>query len=173
MDKKKGLAVAGAVAAGGLILADVLLKRRKEVILIDREMPAPPEQVIDLIMQVERESEFIPIVSSVRVYDRGADDVGYLVKAAYPMPASVRYRKWRIRNPPAVYWESEQGTFGFHNNGEIAFTEENGRVMAHLKSEHWVTAPVIGRLSAPAVAPILQTELEAWLDNLARELGRR
>ncbi|MBI2844895.1 MAG: hypothetical protein HYX78_15995 [Armatimonadetes bacterium] len=173
MNKRSQIAAAGALAAGaGLVLLDVLSKPRKEVLFLDREMPVPASHVLDLIKQVEREQELIPIISSVTVHSRTECDVHYTVRAFPPFPASVRYRKWWDESGPAVYWESECGTLGFHHIGQIRFTQEKGRSVAHLRSEHWITMPIFGRLTAPAISQVMRCELDTWLERLAGELKR-
>lgn len=173
MIDRSRLAMAGGIAVGIALLAgDRLAKRRKELIILSQPMPTPAADVVDLIKQVELEPQFIPVISSVTVHDRTDCDVHYTVSAASRLPA-VRYRKWWNEALPAVYWESEQELMGFHHAGSIYFTEQNGKSTAHLISEHWITAPVIGRIAAPFAVPVFRSEFEAWLKNLAEELGRR
>lgn len=174
MNSKSCLATAIGVTGGiALLLVDSLSKRGRQVIRIDQEMPAPASDVIDLIKQVEREPEMIPTISSVTVHERTPSEVIYTVRAMPPLPASVRYRKWWDDAAPAVYWESQRGTAGFHHRGEIHFTEHDGKSVAHLWSEHWITTPFVGRLATPAASPLLKNELAAWLKNLADELTGR
>lgn len=174
MDKKSRVAAAlGIVGGAALLTADLLSKRGRQVVRINQEMPAAAPEVIDLIKQVEREPELIPIISSVSVQSRSDSDVIYTVRASPPLPASVRYRKWWDDAVPSIHWESLCGTLGFHHQGQIQFTAANGRSIAHLRSEHWVTAPAIGRVVTPISAPVIRTELAAWLRNIAEELARR
>jgi hypothetical protein len=161
----------GALAGAGLVLLDSLAGRKKHVITIEQEMPVPARKVIDLIKQVEREPESIPIISSVTLHSRTELSARYTVRVASMMPACVNYRKWWDYEAAAVYWTSQSGTLGFHNNGEIIFTEKNGGSVARLTSEHWLTAPVVGRISSVAATPIIKVSLENWLKYLAEELS--
>ena len=174
MGKRSRVIAAGGIAVGAaLLLVDRFARRRKQVVTLNQEMAAPASAVIDLIKQVEREKEFIPLVSSVRVLERTNSEVRYIVRLRPPLPGAVRYGKWWIENPPAVYWRSEGGTMGFQHRGEIHFTERGGSCTIHLRSEHWMTAPLAGRLAGPAVTPIIRAQLEAWLKHLADELLRK
>jgi hypothetical protein len=148
------------------------MKRNKELIILSQPMPVPAADVVELVKQVELEPGFIPMIAEVTVHNRTDCDVHYTVRTAMQIPA-VRYRKWWNEALPAVYWESENGTMGFHNVGSIYFTEEAGKSVAHLISEHWVTAPIIGRIAAPCASLVLRSEFESWLKNLSEELGRR
>lgn len=173
MEKRSTLPFAAGVAAGVvLLMLDAVTARRKEIITIDQDMPVPPERVADLIMEVERETAMIPIINSVTVHSRTESEVVYSVRAVDPLPVTVRYRKWREKEPTSVRWETQSGTFGFREDGEITFTEYDGRCVAHLKSEHWVTTPIAGRIAAPAATGILRAELEVWLKHLSEELKR-
>jgi len=173
MDEKSRLILFGGVAAGvALLLADRLIERNRELIALSQPMPAPASDVFELLKQVELESEMIPAIESVTVHDRTDCDVHYTVRAASPIGA-VRYRKWWDSSLPAVYWESERGSLGFHHVGSIHFTEQDGKSVAHLVSEHWMTAPVIGRLASPVAGLYLRPEFEIWLKNISEELGRR
>lgn len=172
MRKQTGIVLAtGALAGAGVVLLDSLAGRKKHVINIEQEMPVPARQVIVLIKQVEREPEFIPIISSVTLHSWTELSARYTVRVASLMPAFVNYRKWWDYEAPAVYWTSQSGTLGFHNNGEILFTDKNGRSVANLRSEHWLTTPVVGRISSAVATPIIKVSLENWLKHLAEELS--
>jgi len=173
MDKRSKVLAGIGVAVGAVTLAvDRFAKRRRCLVTVSQQMPASASAVLDLMKQVEREPEFIPIVSSVRVLERTGTHVRYTLRAARPLPGAVRYGKWWDESPPAVHWRSERGTMGFQHRGEVRFTEVDGGCVAHLWSEHWFMAPLAGRLAAPAAAPIVRAQLAAWLANLAAELAK-
>jgi len=173
VDTRARFMLAGGLATGiALAIADSYADRKRYSIKLDKEMPASASEVVEIIKQVENEKDLIPIIADVIVHEASEDCVSYSVRTETGIPASARYKKcWD--DTPAVYWWSESGTAGFHHAGEITFTEENGRTIAHLRSEHWLTAPIIGRAIGPAILPAIRSELQSWLDNIAKKLEEK
>jgi hypothetical protein len=174
MDTKSRLALAaGAATCLALVIMDRVAGRKKQLLVIEQDMPSPAARVLDAVKQVEREPEMIPIVSSVEILSKTDAEVNYTVRTKGCCPATVRYRKWWDESIPAVYWRSVEGTAGFHHEGSIHFTEKDGKSVAYLMSWHWVTAPLVGRLTTPMLKSVIKAELEAWLRNIADELTKR
>ena len=109
----------------------------------------------------------VPFISSVTVHERSKSSVRYTVQAAAGVPAAVHYFKMWDYDEPAVYWCSERGTLGFHHNGVIRFVEKNGQCEAQLSSEHWLTAPLIGRLTGSVLKAAMETALEIWFRRIS------
>lgn len=172
MNTRSYLATAGGAAAGALLIVDLLAPRKRQIVTLEVNMPAPAKDVISLIKQVEREPEFIPLISSVTVHERGDMEARYTVNTSAGLPGSVRYRKWWDEAEPGVWWRSERGAFGFHNEGCIRFEDSDDGCRAILRSEHWITMPFIGRAAARAAVPIIASAMEVWLRRLADELER-
>ncbi len=173
MERKSGLSLAAGIATGAVLLAlDALAERKKEIVELEQYMPASPEWVIDLIMQVEREPEFIPIISGVKILGREPKEVTYEVQAARLLPLSVRYRKWREGSPPVVRWTTVRGAFGFREDGEITFKVQGRGCVARLRSEHLVDAPIAGRFAGPAATGVIRPQLREWLRRLSETLEK-
>jgi len=164
MDRSKLIAGLGLGAAVGLLA--VLARRRTDRLELFRTLPAPPQDVVELVAQVEREPELIPGVVAVRVLERTDDCVRYRVQLAGG--AWVRYSKtW---DGDRIAWSSEAGTLGVDQTGILQLTPVPGGTDVHLTVETSFDAPGIGRLAAAGSHPFASYALSAWLDNLARAL---
>ncbi len=171
MEVKSRWVLAGGIAAGlSLIVFDRLAEHEHKVIMLSQEMPVPSLQVFELIKQVENEPDLIDFITSVEILEQAENCVRYTVKTVGAFPAVVTYKKWWDDELPAVYWESEKGTAGFHHKGSIHLLDCNDHSEAYLRSEHWITAPVIGRIAGPMITPVIESQLSLWLKNITAKV---
>lgn len=164
MDRSKlfwgmGLGFAAAVAA--------LSRRKTDRVEVRHTLPAPPEEVVALIAQVEREPELIPGVQSVTVLERGPGWARYRVGLAGG--AWVRYHKtWEACR---IAWTSEDGTLGVRQTGLMRLTGREGYTDVEMTVETAFDAAGIGALAAAGSHPFAAYAFRAWMENLGRALA--
>lgn len=166
------LLAAGAATCLALVVMDRVVGKKKKLLIVEQDMPVPAEAVIEAVKQVENEAQLVPRVSAVDVNQRNDEQVIYTLHGGCCC-ASVRNRKWWDESIPAVYWETLNAPAGFHEEGSIHFAEKDGSSSVYLTSWHWVTTPIIGRITTLLISPILKGEFRAWLKNLSDSLTKR
>lgn len=156
-----GLGVAGAALA----LAG---RRASRTVRLTRTLPAPPEDVAEIISRVEREPALIPGVMAVRVLKRTETEVRYRVSLTGG--ARVRYRKaWSQRR---IAWRAEAGTLRIRQAGLIRLTPVADGTRAELAMRTRFDVPVLGRLAAMVSRPFAAYAMRAWFSGLCRILRR-
>jgi ribosome-associated toxin RatA of RatAB toxin-antitoxin module len=156
----------GATLGFAVGMLAVLSRHEKDRIEIDHTLPAPPERVIDLVAQVEREQELIPGVHGVEVLQRGPDCVRYRVDLAGGAYA-LYCKTWEADR---IAWNSEGGTFGLKQTGMMRLAPLDGGTQVHLTVETSFETPGLGRLATAGSHPFAAYAFHAWLENLGRAL---
>jgi hypothetical protein len=128
---------------------------------------ADPEALLDLVSQVEREPEFVPSVTSVKVEERQGDSVRYRVETRIAgAPGWARFRKSIRPIEGVAEWETLEAAFGFRQTGILICERENQRTVTSVQTETACEIPALGpalaRLSVPFLAPIFLK----WVKNL-------
>jgi hypothetical protein len=166
--KKKGW-----IAAALALAAFALLKRRPSTYLsLKFETSADPDLLLDLVSQVEREPEFIPLVSFVSLESDENDEKVYRVHAKIVgLSPWARFRKRIHRGERRAEWTTLSGFLGFRQNGSLEFRRRGETTDIALVAETSFPRG-IGAFLAPLSLPILACQFQRWITNLIAEERR-
>jgi ribosome-associated toxin RatA of RatAB toxin-antitoxin module len=166
--------IAFIIGAGiGVSLAKIIRNGGVVRIHMRRRVTAPPAEIIDLISQVEREPELIPLVRSVEVMERRGDQVKYIAEFGLGFNViQASYRKsWNVKKQK-VNWQSESASHHLKHSGQIEFRTVDGVTYAHLITEYSFGIPVAGPLIAMLSEWAVVGALSTWLHRLNRDAIR-
>jgi ribosome-associated toxin RatA of RatAB toxin-antitoxin module len=170
---KRTITITGsALALASIGFAAVRASRHPVVVKVAQDFHVPAERVIDLIKQVDREPEFIPMVSRVDVLEQEQDHVTYQVHLNLPAPMQVLYTKWWDYNEKLVAWKSHSGSLDVFHKGEIKFEDTDRGCRAYLVSEHKFSAPGGGVMTQASKYP-MQWAMKTWMERLAKLLNKK